>query len=55
MCDILIEEIQGRELDASNLPHNLCTHVLFGIRLENGTVPNHVTDGKVYLFLLVKI
>jgi hypothetical protein len=48
MCDILIGEIQEGKLEASHLPHNLCTHMLFKIRLENYTVPNTLKYGKKY-------
>jgi hypothetical protein len=52
MCDIPIEEIQDKGLDESNLPYNLCTHMLFRIALDNGIVPNNVIDGKEYTLLL---
>jgi hypothetical protein len=53
MCDILVREIQANEHEASDLPHNLCTHVLFRIVLEDGKVPTNLTDGKVYLFVFI--
>jgi hypothetical protein len=52
MCDIPIEEIQDKGLDESNLPYNLCTHMLFRIALDNGIVPNNVIDGKEYTLFL---
>jgi hypothetical protein len=50
MCDILVREIQVSELEVSDLPHNLCTHVLFRIVLEDGKIPSNVNDGKVTLY-----
>jgi hypothetical protein len=56
MCDVFVEEIEKRQLEASRLPHSLCTHVLFRIELKNAVVPHNVNDGKIhYLIFVVKI
>jgi hypothetical protein len=49
MCDIFIRDIKKKELKASNLPHNLCTHVLFRTTLKNGKVPDNVKNGKGFI------
>jgi hypothetical protein len=51
MCDILVKEIKVRKLEVSTLPNNLCTHVLFRIKLKDGMVPNNITDGKAHVFI----
>jgi hypothetical protein len=47
MCEVFIGEI--RELSTAHLPLNLCTHVLFRVKLKNGAITNNVVNGKAYL------
>jgi hypothetical protein len=55
MCDVFVEDIEKRKLEASHLPHSLCTHVLFRIELKNAVVPHNINDGKVHYLIFFVI
>jgi hypothetical protein len=46
MCSLLIEELDTRGFQVSNLPENLCTHFLFRIDVKNALIPATITDGS---------